>query len=234
MIHMRVAIVGKNSARAASVQRMVQKKELISTTTDPDIVISYGGDGTFLVAERAYPGIPKLLIRDSHICNKCVNIPLQEALKKVVEGKFHITEHVKLAAHIPQKEDELVCTNDFVLRNIAPTHAIRFTLSLNEKLQQKGKAYIGDGVVIATPFGADAYYYSIVRKTFSKGIGIAFNNLHREQPHLNIAEDTKIKIKLTRGDAHFVADNDPTIHIIHEGENVFVKKSPHVARIINF
>jgi len=231
---MRVAIVGKNTARVSSLKNLLQKQGIHYTTTDPDLVISYGGDGTFLVAERAYPSIPKLLLRDSHICNKCVNIPVKESLKRISTGKFSITEHVKLAARIPQREDELVCTNDFVLRNIAPTHAIRFKLSLNGKLQHKGKEYIGDGIVIATPFGADAYYYSITRKTFEKGIGIAFNNLHREQPHVSLREDTKIKLQLTRGDAHFVADNDPTIHIIHEGEQVFVKKSQHVARIIRF
>ena len=231
---MRVSILGRDDKKIVLLKKILSKYDMKFTTTDPDIVISYGGDGTFLVSERAYPGIPKLLLRDSKICNKCQDVPPIQALELIKSKKYHFETIFKLAARIPGREDELLCTNDFVIRNIIPTHAVRFKLVFDNKPINNNKEFIGDGVVIATPFGSSAYYYSIARKTFDKGIGIAFNNLHAIQPHLVLSEDSRIKIKITRGKAHFVADNDPTIYTLHEGETVYIKKSKHVTRIIDF
>ncbi|MBI4148344.1 NAD(+)/NADH kinase [Candidatus Woesearchaeota archaeon] len=228
----KVAIFGKTEQKILQIRREIKRHGFVFSTTNPDLVISYGGDGTFLVAERAYPGVPKILVRDSTICKKCHDLPLSHILQRIKMGKYFLNEHPKLAARIPGKEDEILSTNDFVLRNIAPTHAIRFTLEINGKKQNKGNEYIGDGVVIATPFGSTAYYNSITRKTFTKGIGIAFNNLTTPTKHLVLSEQALLRIKLTRGDALFVADNDPTTYTLHEGDVINIKKSTHVARII--
>jgi len=211
---MKLAFVSKN-----------RKNQLVE---NPDAVICQGGDGTLLLAERLYPGIPKILVTDSPTCQKGVEIYLEKAKEKILNQEFEIIEHPKLECTVNQKQ-KLVCFNDFIIRNDFPTHAIRFDLEVNEK---KYLNLIGDGLVIATPFGSTAYYNSITRKPFAKGIGIAFNNLTKHQDHLVLDENSVIKIKLNRKTAHLVADNNPQFIQIKENDVLEIKKAQETVKLI--
>ncbi len=222
-----IAVFGRNGFD--SLNGLLKKYGFVVDEINPEIVVSYGGDGTFLMSERAFPGIPKVLIRNSNICNKCHNHPTEHVLDKISKGDYKVVEHVKLKAGIKSKE--LICTNDFVIRNKLPTHALRFKMNING---ESGDELIGDGVVISTVFGSSGYYYSIARRNFSRGIGVAFNNLHKEREHLNIGENDKIRVEIIRGDAVLVSDNDPTIIELKEGDIVEIEKCDDVARLIEF
>lgn len=221
----RIAIFGRNGFE--NLNDLLKKYNFIIDETNPEIIISYGGDGTFLMSERAFPQIPKVLIRNSNICNKCHNHPTEHVLEKIYKEEYKTTEYTKLKARVKNKE--LTCTNDFVIRNKLPTHALRFIVIVNDNSSEE---LIGDGIVISTPFGSTGYYYSITRKNFTKGIGIAFNNLHKQKEHLNINEQDKIKIEITRGDAVLVSDNNPTIIELKEGDIIEIQKSEEVAKVI--
>ena len=94
------------------------------------------------------------------------------------------------------------------------------------------KILIGDGIVVATPFGATGYYYSITQQTFKKGIGLAFNNMTRPINHLVLKENAKIKVKILRSDTTVASDNDPHVINIKEGDEVEIRKSDKISRII--
>ncbi|MBI4020263.1 MAG: hypothetical protein HY367_02940, partial [Candidatus Aenigmarchaeota archaeon] len=73
----------------------IVKKRGVTISKDPDFVITYGGDGTILVAERKYPGVPKIPISRSRICSKCFNYMiknLSSVLDKIKRGEFSIIE----------------------------------------------------------------------------------------------------------------------------------------------
>lgn len=222
------SVVGKSEESALFMRKHSERHGFVFVEKNPDFVISYGGDGMFLIAERIFPGVPKVLLRDSKICNKCHNLPTEEVLKLLAEGKFRIEEIAKLTAQI--KDLSLICANDFVLRNKWPIHAIRFEVHINNK--KLGDEFIGDGIVIATSFGSGGYHHSIARKTFTKGIGLAFNNLTKETPHLVVDENSEIKLKLMRGDFMFVADNNPKIVEPREGTEIVIKKSSQSAKLL--
>jgi len=224
---MKFAIFSLDTSLVRAYRKIIQKN-FIYDEVKPDIVVSLGGDGTFLMAERRYPGIPKLLIRSSNICNKCDWDSLSPILDKLKRKEFRIEEHAKLEAHM--KSEKRICVNDFVIRNKTPIHAIRFLFFVNGK-QLEGEL-IGDGIVVATPFGSTAYYYSITKSKFDSGIGIAFNNLSREIAHKIIDEHSTVGIEITRGDATFSYDNNPNIMILRTGDKVRVRKSHEVARIV--
>jgi NAD+ kinase len=229
MAPIKIAIYGKTPESKAQLQKEIQKSGFILDENKPEIVISYGGDGTFLWAERKYPGIPKALFRYSNVCKKCHNLPITHALQLIKKGKYKLIAHKKLRAKIDKTV--LLATNDIVVRNSLPTHAIRFTIKINGK---ESKEHIGDGIVIATTFGSTGYFHSITRKKFNKGIGIAFNNTTIEQKPIFLPENARVEFTLTRGEAFVVADNEPRMILLTPGKSITIMTSSKKAKLISF
>jgi len=121
--------------------------------------------------------------------------------------------------------------NDIAIRNILPTHAIRFFLFIDGK--QANNEYIGDGLVVSTPFGSTAYFESITHKNFETGLGIAFNNTINERKPIYISEKSEIKIEIIRNEAHIVADNNPNILIAKPNDILIIRKAKETAKIIH-
>ncbi len=223
---MKIAVYGKTPESKTQLQKEIKKAGFQYDEKKPDIVVSYGGDGTFLSAERKYPGVLKALFRYSKICKKCHNLPITHALELIKKKKYKIIEHKKLEAK------GLFATNDMIIRNKNPTHAIRFMLEINNK--KINGEIIGDGIIASTPFGSTAYFHSITRKTFAKGIGIAFNNTIEEHKPLLLNEKAKVKLTITRGEAFLAADNNPKMLTIKPGNSITIKTSKKKAKLISF
>lgn len=218
---MKILLFGKNSK---NIEDLVRSLGVEIVTSSPDLVISYGGDGTLLSAERQFPGIPKLPIRDSLLCHKCASHMDEKVLKALLDGKLKLKEHKKLETEILYKT--FYSLNDFVVRNSDPTHTIRFkTSSTTDKL------LIGDGIVIATPFGSTGYFKSITGQTFEEGFGVAFNNITEKVPPVFLKDNDQVNFKLIRGKATLSFDNNPDIFIIDEGSELIFKLSDQVAKI---
>lgn len=226
---MRVLLAGKNSK---SIEGIVKEAGFEMVNTNPEIIISYGGDGTLLYSERMYPGVPKLPIRDSLVCIKCPDHDEKFLLKKLLEGKLHLKQYRKLKTTVLSRSDKLAlyqtlyALNDFVIRNITPIHAIRF-----EILPSNKKLLIGDGIVVSTPFGSTGYFKSITGQIFEKGFGLAFNNTTSQLAPLFFKEKDTVTFKLVRGEATLSFDNNPDIFNVDEGSELVFKLSDKTAKI---
>ena len=227
---MKINIVGKNPEKINCLKEILYKKNIEYSEENPDIIIAYGGDGTFLIAERRFPGIPKILLRDSETCQLCCNLDIKEAIDLFEKGKYEIQKIKKLKAICEDGETrELIGVNDIVIRNNLPTEAIRFKLKINEK--DFGE-FIGDGIVISTPYGSKTYFSSITRKDFEKGIGIAFNNITKHKECLIRNHDDKIEIEITRGPGILVADNNRDFVDLEKGSKIIITGIQDVAKKI--
>lgn len=224
---MKIAVVGRNKEKLQKHIYTIRKYRAY-LSKKPDVVVAIGGDGTFLAAERQFPGVPKLMIREQSICVKCDWDNVEEGLKRIISGRYRIEEFHKVTARLNGFAVEAV--NDIVVRNITPTYAIRFKIKVNGKWLPD--EFIGDGVVVSTAFGSEGYFRSIVHEHFEKGIGIAFNNTTRKYRPIVLAEDAVVEVKLIRGSAHVVADNYPKLFVLPEGKSVVVKKSGKKARVV--
>ncbi len=216
---MKVTLVGKDTKE---IEKLVKNLGLEIVTKNPDLTISHGGDGTLLSAEREYPGIPKLPLRNSQFCNKCADHEDNIMLRKLLDNKLKIKEYKKLETTVLYKK--FYALNDFVIRNSDPTHTIRFKINA-------GKLLIGDGVVITTPFGSTGYFKSITGQTFDQGFGVAFNNTTEKVTPVIFQGQDSLNFKLIRGKATLSMDNNPDIFTIDESSELIFKLSDQIAKI---
>ncbi|MBU0666602.1 MAG: hypothetical protein ABIC91_07460 [Nanoarchaeota archaeon] len=224
----KVLIVAKSKEKKSFLKKELQKSGFKIVRNKPDFVVSVGGDGTYLVAERKFPSVPKLLIRDSKVCKKCVGEDHLELFKKIKNFDFKLEEHSKIEGFFKKKS--FVATNDIVIKAKLPNKALRFEVYVNN--QKVVGEIIGDGVVISTPFGSTGYYQSITNKNFKKGIGVAFNNPTKKQTPLLLKETDIIKVKITTGLGILAHDNNTKILKLKPKSEVIVKKYKNSAYTI--
>lgn len=223
---MRLAIVSRNTPRANYVRKQMKLFGFTYDPQKPEAIISFGGDGTLLRSERQYPGVPKLVVRDSKICNKCNQYLLEQALFLLQQRQYSIQKLPKLKVTVGK--ESLLAVNDVAIRNASVGEAARFSVTINNK---NVGDFIGDGLLISTAFGSTGYYHSITRQSFSKGIGIAFNNTVKAHQPLHFSRATT-KVKITRGPVEVSADNHVYPQELEEGAIITVKPSNVYARLI--
>lgn len=215
---MRVLLAGKNLKDIAG---LVKSAGLEITQSNPDLILSYGGDGTLLSAERKYPGIPKLPIREVSKYTKCASHKENVLLSLLLENKLSLKKYEKIETTI--ENQVVLALNDFVIRNKEAVHAIRF--------ETQGKYLIGDGIVIATPLGSTGYFKSITQTTFSKGFRVAFNNTTEKVDPIILGPSDKVYFKLIRGHGGLTYDNSHNQYTIKEDTQIIFKQSLQKARI---
>lgn len=222
---MKVFLFGKNSD---SIRHLVPQYRLNLVYDQPDVIISYGGDGTLLSAERKYPGIPKLPVRDSKVCKKCPVHTTEQLLETLGQKRLKFQEFPKLGAR--SGSVEILAINDIVIRNSTPMHALRFKVFKNHQLL-KPDVIIGDGIIATTPFGSSGYYQSITRTTITQGFAMAFNNTTQRIEPVNFFDNDTIKLVVIRGPGSLSSDNNPKILNLRENDEVKIFASKHQAKI---
>lgn len=228
----KISIFGRSKGRIAELKKKLKTYQL-TASENADIMISLGGDGTYLLAERRFPGLPKLLVRDRSVCYRCNKHSFHEIdtlLNRLKNNKFSISNHIKLEATANNRK--LIGVNDMIIRNKKQNCALRFSLEVNNKI--KYKEVVGDGVVFSTPFGSTGYFYSITRKSFDKGIGIAFNNSVVGLKPIISNDNSRFQIRITRGSALVSADNNEKMILVKEGQSISIKKHKYKAKIVTF
>lgn len=223
---MKIAVFGRHTTE---IDNLAKSNGFEVVKENPEVVISHGGDGTLILSEFHYPGIPKLLLKSSQICKLCEPFSNEEILERFKGGKYKTRSIAKL--EVEAKGKNLHAMNDIILHNDDPRHAIRYHVRLNDEPIPHHEV-IGDGVVVSTPFGSTGYYKSITGSIFTTGIGLAFNNSTEQSDHVVLSEHDVIKIIITRGPATIYADNQDESISLTEGDEIIIKKSKHSAHII--
>ncbi len=219
---MRTLITGRNGDELAP---LLSGQEFEVVEDFPELVITYGGDGTMLGAEREFPCVPKLPLRDQAETRCPAHKDLSVMLNSFLNGTLHRNELMKIAGFVNGKS--LSGINDVFIHNEDRGGALRYRVCIDG--EPYGLEIIGDGVGISTVLGSTAYYRSITHSIFRVGIGLAFNNSTEVTNHQVLPEDSVIKVRLIRGPAVLVADNSMELLRINAGEEVVLKKTPESA-----
>ncbi len=213
----RILVLGRDSD---VILPLVRQAGFLLVEDAPDVVITYGGDGLLLHSEREWPGVPKLPLRNSRHGKKCEPRTVQEALDRLARGELLPVRQAKVRADL--KGESRVGLNDIIVHNARPTATVRCRVRIDGR--PFGGEVVGDGVVVATPFGSTAYYRSITRSTFDVGLGVAFNNSTEPVDHLVLPESAHVRVVITRGPALVAADNDPHPLPMDEGDEVLIQR----------
>jgi len=205
----------------------------------PEVVVCYGGDGTLLAAEREWPGVPKVPIRNSDRGNRCIDHPPERVLERLARGTLSRTEYMKLkctvrsvAAHQPLRHMEAM--NEVNVHMARINSAVRFRMWVDGEPYGEGAEVLGDGFVISTPFGSTAYFNHITRGFFRAGIGIAFKSTSEHTNHLVVPETDEIRVLITRGPAVMTYDNSTEFLDLYQGDEITVRRHEHPAVLLTW
>ncbi|MBN2450691.1 MAG: NAD(+)/NADH kinase [Lentisphaeria bacterium] len=216
---LRIAICGRH---LDDLRQRLQRFPMVLVDSDPDLVISYGGDGALLGAERDWPGIPKCPIRDVRRNPKCSLHGEDQVLDMLFEGRLRRSLLARLLAEGPGGA-QLSAINDVIVSKGSISSAVRTRIRLDDEVFQAQN--VGDGLVVATPFGSTGYFQSITRGCFRVGIGLAFNNPMNWLDYVVVHEDTVISVEILRGPALFLADNNPARFNLKDGDRLTVRRA---------
>jgi len=213
----RVAVVGRN---LDDLLPMLQQFPMELVQENPDLVITHGGDGTLLGAERLYPSVPKFPIRDRRNNPKCPLHDEMSLLESFFSGALVHGHLLKLVA-TTESGESVQGINDIVISRAVCSSAIRFSVDLDGRCLQK--QVVADSLVISTPFGSTGYFQSITRGSFRCGLGLAYNNCMDGESFNVVPEQSVITMLLRRGPAQLEADNNPKLLTLQDGEAVRVE-----------
>lgn len=221
---MKIKLSGKN---LEDIVPLLEVMGFEMTKGKPELIVAHGGDGTLLMAERDFPTIPKLPLRDSRTAPLCAKHSYDKQLKMFCTGKTAKTELAKLSGEFGKYK--ITGINDIFIHNLERVSALRYQVWIDEELY--ANEIVGDGVGLATVHGSTAYYRSITHSIFRVGLGLAFSNSTESVNHLVIPERSVVKIKIVRGPAIMVADNSPEKIKLVEGDEVSIRQSTEKAII---
>lgn len=202
-------------------------KDFEQDSNYPELVLSFGGDGSFLSAEEKYPGIPRLFVKHLWTCKDCKSHDFSRMFNSLLKKEYSVLEFDKLEASVNGKK-AFIAMNDINLHYIPP-RAVRFSLEVNNELIDN--EVISDGLIVSTGFGSTGYFHSVSRKSFSKGYGIAINNATAPMEPI-IVENLTVEAKILRGPAVLVADCQDKSIPLRDKDVVLVRSYKGKAKVI--
>jgi len=242
---MKVSIVYPDVIVLTKVAELIKKHGLeLSWVSKPDIIISIGGDGTVL---NNYNGTPILPVRIDNTkslgyMSDFSFAKVDEALKRLSEGKFTIEERIMLDVFRNRKKIGTAINEvTFLQSPVLDTYeAMRFSVKANRKQLFKYSTILGDGIIISTPNGSTGSNESangvVLQDLTAKEIVITLRypigfNSWFDIKSKYLPSNTTITFKFYRPDDAFAIIDSDCIEI--EKEEVFtVKESKDIFKVV--
>ena len=223
---MNIVLLGKN---LDDVRPVLAKYGLVeSDPSAAELVVAHGGDGALLGAQRAYPLLPKLPIRDAATAAPCPEHTAERVIAAFVRGELKLRRAPVLEARCGGEVIRGI--NDLVIHSLEYVSALRYRVFIDGELY--AREVVGDGVCFSGVHGSTAYYRSITHSIFRVGLGLAFSNSTEEVSHLVLSEKSHIEIEIVRGPGVLTADNSPERLPLKTGDVVEMFQVDEAAEVI--
>lgn len=204
---------------------------------DSDLVVVFGGDGTFLAAARHLTplNIPVLGINYGHLgfLAEYGDLSAEELLKFIKEKNFTIEERSMLEASIEGQSNTFNALNDIVIHRIPQANLLYTDLYIDNNLLHSFRA---DGIVICTPTGSTAYALSAGGSVMDPNIR-AFqivpiaSHSFTSRPHVVSDNQTIVLESKDEGEFTLQADGQELIKL-NPKTKITVKKSSYSLKLV--
>lgn len=213
--------------------------EIVEDINNADIVVSIGGDGTFLKTSKLSPK-PIIGINSGTLGYLTEINPdnLKEALRDIKNSNFYIEDRMMIEGEIISQSGEIKkippSLNEIAIsKNIFGV--VRFDAIINGKLIN---SYTADGILICTPTGSTAYNLSCGGPIVDPTAEII--TLTPIAPHtiinrsIILSDDSTVEIKITE------LRKNTTSHALYDGKAIEtfggdvirIKKSDKITKIV--
>lgn len=222
---MNIKLLGKN---LDDIRPLLSKYHMTeSAGKDVELIVTHGGDGALLGAQRDYPGIPKLPIRDAATAPTCSAHTADKVLAAFQEGR--LTMHRTPVLEAICGNEVIRGINDLVIHSREWVSALRYRVSIDGEVY--AREVVGDGLCFSGVHGSTAYYRSVTRGIFKVGVGLAFFNTTEAVDHLVLPENSVVTVEILRGPGVMIADNDPRKIPVEVGEKITFRQTDDRAEI---
>ena len=198
---------------------------------EADAIITIGGDGTVLLAQKQIPGVPILGINlgGRGFLADVEPIETERALRMLTRGELPIIERMRLAVETSERLPDAL--NDAVM------YSARLGKTLTLRVMVDGKVamdFQGDGIIITTPTGSTAYAFTaggpIIDPSLEAFGVVPVCPFPLARP-LMVSASRRIEVKPTRPElgASIIIDGQPAEEI-EPGDKAIFYKSDKPAR----
>ncbi|WP_298501185.1 NAD(+)/NADH kinase [uncultured Methanobrevibacter sp.] len=214
--------------------------DVVDDIEKADIIISIGGDGTFLKSARLSSGKPIVGINTGTLGYLTEISPkkIKQSLEDIKDGNYHIEERMMVEGEITKSNGETVKIPES-LNEIAISKntfgVVRFDATVNGKLIN---SYTADGILVCTPTGSTAYNLSCGGPIVDPTAHII--TLTPIAPHtvinrsIILSDDSTVEIKITEirenTNSYVLYDGKPIE--VFDGDVIKIRKSEKITKII--
>ena len=205
----------------------------------PEVLIAIGGDGTFLYAMRRSE-VPLLPINAGTVgvlaeVTATTDEAITEAVDRILGGRYHIEERMKLAAQIDSVQLPDV-VNEYVAHAARVGKMGLFEVAFDDAVVGRIQA---DGIILSTPTGSTGYSLSalgpIVDPEIDAIVVTTIAPFRIEARALVVDPLRTIRLRaIDAGPGAVVIPDGQEDHVIPAGGSVTVYRSPRRSRLVRF
>lgn len=204
-----------------------------------DLVISIGGDGTFLrssakIGNKKIPILGVNTGRLGFLADTSYN-DFELALQEILEGRYRIEERSQLRVEIghPLSGNSYIALNEVAILKQDTASMINVNVQVNNEFLANFEA---DGMLVATPTGSTAYALSvggpILSPTLSSFILTPVASHSLTSRPLLIDDNSLIKLKVNSRSNHFLLSLDGRSTILSTDVEFKIRKASYPLRIV--
>lgn len=208
-------------------------------TLDADVVLAFGGDGTFLhtLGRTRLPLLPVHAGTVGFLAEVDGEDPaaLDAALDALLEGRYHVEDRMKLASEtggraLPD------ATNELVVHSSQVAKMRDFEIALDGEVVGRIR---GDGVILATPTGSTSYALSALGPIVEPGVeailvaALAPFQITQRAILVDPLRTVSVRLVAEEKEAIAVVDGQSEFHL-KGGALVRAYRAPNRARFVRF
>ncbi len=201
-----------------------------------DLVVVFGGDGTFLATARQVisHGIPIMGVNHGHLgfLSEYGDMELAEMARQIKARQWKVEERTVLQAYLPDYDKTFIAINDIAVLRSHYSNLLYTDLYVDDNLLHSFRA---DGIVVSTPTGSTAYALSAGGAVMDPNIRafqivpIAAHSLS-SRPHV-ISDEQRIVLKSKDSMEFYMQADGQELISLEPGASMILTRFEHMLKL---